>query len=191
MAIGWMFKLVGRKSQVALTGMNLAEGNHYYLMKKVVLLTAYVSKEEASLKCQNTWEQEQPLMSSCRRVFTEQVRNSKKVVRARPVANGFIWKFHNATTGLQTFRCKSFRIIYTEQKIKFSIENFFSKFDQIRSFQFFMQWYINVAIMKWTPQSFDISSAFRQWNGVKIDVHLKLSSTIYEENIVCKLKRCI
>ena len=36
----------------------------------------------------------------CQWVFTEKVRNGKKVVKTRPVASGFLEKVHNDTTGL-------------------------------------------------------------------------------------------
>ena len=36
----------------------------------------------------------------CQWVFTEKVRNGKKVVKTRPIASGFLEKVHNDTTGL-------------------------------------------------------------------------------------------
>ena len=81
-------------------------------------------------------EEQQPLVS-CKWIFTEKVKNGKKVVKTTLVTTAFDEKGHNARTDSPT--CSHHSLIIT---------------------------FVTAAIMKWTLQSRDISSAFLQGNGI-------------------------
>ena len=95
-------------------------------------------------------------------IFTQKVKEGRKVIKARLVARGFEEKIHNVRTDSPTWSRQALRMGF-----------------------------MTAATCKWKLHSLDITSAFLQGNEIEREVYLKPPAYFSEHGTLWRLNRCI
>ena len=99
---------------------------------------------------------------SAKWIFTEKLKNNKKIIKARLVARGYEEDTSNLRSDSPTCSREAMRLVL-----------------------------LTASIMNWQVQTLDFSSAFLQGDLLKREVFLRLPSDVCPKSQVWSLKRCI